>query len=133
MCNSCTKRNTCKKICSELEKTHLKFGHSLKSNYFIKFVDPFVIEDIHYSNEHPNEYSKIRFKKKHFLYLNKSLRKLSKNYRLSLLYYYGLKDGERWQQTKIAKILNVSQNTVKYYLQKARIAMKIYMLQYANK
>ena len=132
MCNNCKKRSTCKKICEEVEKNHLKFGHSLKSNYFIKFVDPFVIEDIHYSNDYP-KYSKIRFHKAHYLYLNKSLKKISKNYRLSLMYYYGVMDGERWSQTKIAKILHVSQNTVKYYLKKARIAMKINILQYMKK
>ncbi len=133
MCNNCKKRSICKRICEEVEKNHLKFGHSLKSNYFIKFVDPFIIEDIHFSNEHIIEYSRIRFSKKYYIYLNKSLKKLSKNYRLSLMYYYGLQDGERWPQTKIAKILNVSQNTVKYYLQKARIAMKINILQYTKK
>lgn len=131
MCKNCDKRSTCKKICDEIEIHHLKFGHSLKSNYFIKFVDPFIIEDIHYSLDQ-NKYQRPRFNKKYYKYLNKSLKKLSRNAKLSIMYYYGLIDGERYSQTNIAEILNVSQNTVKYHLQKARIALRTYIVQFLH-
>ena len=133
VCNNCNKRSTCKRICMQLEKTYLKFGHSLKSNYFIKFVDPFTIEEIHYSNENANIYAKGLFNKIDYDFLNSKLHKLKKNFRLCLMYYYGLKDGKLYSQTKISKILHVSQNTVKYYLRKAKIDLKNLILNHVYK
>ena len=125
VCNDCKKRSTCTAICFEIENTQLKFGHSLKSNYFIKFVDPFIIEEIHCSNENKQYEDKIS--KMYLKYLNDGLNKLNKNQKISIMYYYGLKDGELHSQTNIAKILHVSQNTVKYYLNKARNALKTFI------
>lgn len=118
-CLSCKKKNTCKKICQPVEKILTRVNkYSLKSNYLVKFVDPYIIEscckNINIEKYNETEYS--NYLKKNVMVI---IRELSFFQRFCIIHYYGLLGEEKKTQTEIAKLLNVSQNTIKYHLKNA--------------
>ena len=119
MCNDCPKRDNCKQICKELESVLEGLNHSIKSDYLVTFVDPFILEATAtvLSNE---ERSPTEARWETYRRLDRKLGRLSKIQRICICYYYGLRGESSISQYAIAKILNRDQKTVWYHLDKAR-------------
>ena len=130
ICKRCPKKLRCKKICPEIEAVLSGLNHSLKSNYLVKFVDPFILEASAVPDKEPKGLTMAQRKRQEELYveIEKRLRKLSKIIRLCIRYYYGLKGEDPQPQREIAKRLGVSQNTVSYHLVQAKKYLKVIMI-----
>lgn len=133
-CSTCEQKPTCTKICESVEKGVLRrLNHSLTSVYLVYFVDPDTlvnrvtepiypewvnIEDyVHSPTEEELEELNT--------FLHDCINKLKSYEKDCILLYYGLWDATLYTQTEIAKMLHVSQNTVKYHLKGARNKLKL--------
>ena len=123
-CKRCNKKKECKNICPEVSLILDDLNeHSLKSNYLVKFVDPFILQAKVANYEHDVKISKrvnklIECIKEYILGL------LDTKYKKSIILYNGLFGNNRYTQVEIARRMKVSQNTIKYYLQKFRKEIK---------
>jgi DNA-binding CsgD family transcriptional regulator len=119
MCDKCPKRDSCRRICEEVEDILSGLNHKQKTNYLIKFVDPFVLEDVAKERWFVEKHTSVK-RKKLYRVLDKRIGRLTKVQKICVCYYYGLRGESSISQYEIAKILHISQNTVAYHLKKAR-------------
>lgn len=124
MCNDCPKRGTCKKICDEVEIVLGTLNHSLKSNYLVKFMDPFLMDEMA-SVEDRYELRPTEQRWEVYRRLDRKIGRLTKTQRICICYYYGLRGESAISEPKIAKILHVSTNTISYHLVRARRILKM--------
>lgn len=123
-CGKCEKRSKCKKICPNVEKELNPYGHSIKSVYFVRFVDPLILDEIMVDDfrDHVHGNSeKIDVATKTML---DYIEQMPNVYKKIFSLYYGLFGTEQLRQQKIAPILGFSQNTVSYYIQKGKRLIK---------
>lgn len=129
ICKKCKNKKICKKICFEVEQILKRLNHSLKSNYFIKTVDPFLLCKM-YIQKSGSVYNRQR----KVLFLIKKLKfnlmSMKRTYKETVILYYGLNGESPITQQQIAKKLNLSQNTIKYRLMKSRELLKEVLLGY---
>lgn len=127
MCNNCDKRKSCKKICAEVEKRYLKFGHSIKSNYIVKFFPQYVMETVLLDSSFTN-YKSVIDETNYYKIINEALIVLTDKQRLCITLYYGLHDGiGNYSQPKTAKELHISQHSVYRHLKNAKRRLKKFL------
>lgn len=129
-CSSCVKKlnNKCFKICNEIE-SKLQSGTSIKSNYIVKFCNPSLINALN-SNPIIKLYKSDGINL--FAIIQSLLSGLSERERICIVLYYGIENTIIISQAKIAKILNVNQHTVSYYLRMARRKLRSKLLNINN-
>ena len=125
MCKNCNKRESCRKLCGKVELILSQLQPSIKSNYIVKFVDPHILEALHSKSAWSKKNTPF---KNYFSLIKSCLRILNPLERTSLILYYGLDGNPYLSQRKIALIIHVSQHTVSYYLRKARMQIKRFII-----
>ena len=131
-CADCTTRGSCKRICPDVEYTLRKLNHSLKSRYLVLFCDPTIIEEVCAENKRAFLNDKSEKIDQLEAALLKCIEELNKRQKDCIIRYYGLHGFDAMSQPKIAIQLQVSQNTVKYHLQRGRRQLEISIKRLVN-
>lgn len=124
MCRDCPNKATCKQICPKLEKMLNSLDHSLNSAYMVSFVDPMMLDEIHQATVYGKAQVSPR-RQKLYRRLDHKLESLRNKQKDCIVHYYGLRGNASISQYRIAKLLNISQNTVWYHLTKAKTFLKV--------
>ena len=120
-CKDCSNRETCRKVCEDVERELSKSDHSLKSRYLVSFFDPQLLEVIAHIQK--VKYGDVIHRRTFSLQNKKKLvilvKKLRRRQKKCVVYYYGLITGKPMTQEKIAKKLGVTQSNVSQILEAA--------------
>ena len=130
MCENCPNRDTCIKICSDVERILHKNSHLPSSHYKVVFVDASIIEEIHSKDMHFTLFENSEEDEKLFNELRSIIEEIPdarfrKDYKTisikeCLRMYYGIDGYSAMSQPKIAIILETTQSTISWNIRRAK-------------
>lgn len=124
-CVGCPKRKTCKAPCEAVEAYLADGERSIKSNYFIKFVDPGMVENMEVAAKGQNDDDTDTLELTDII--RKALAHLTPKQRKYITLHYGIKDNKYITQYKLARMFKISHHSVHINIRAGKKRIKAYI------